>query len=176
MASHVSEGILRCGRYGRNWFRCRSYWIPQIQWKTTELPYRQGTLKIPVKLINGVTIEFSLNVFTDDSVTKILYFKKIIHTCHPLCKRLGCYHSARKTQVTERIFKLIPIHASVIYHIHWICWIHWISDSFRENSTESIEIKGSLMSLFPCNVLPVQFHFMEIISLIFWEKLECLPE
>ena len=32
-----------------------------------------------------------------------------------LHKRQIWYHSAMKTQVTERIFKLTPIHASVIY-------------------------------------------------------------
>ena len=40
-------------------------------------------------------------------------------------------HNASKTQVTERIFKLIHIHALVIYQIRWI---HRISLSFRENS------------------------------------------
>ena len=39
---------------------------------------------------------------------------------------------------TERIFKLSPIHASVIYPIPWICWIHWISHLFRENSINVI--------------------------------------
>ena len=58
------------------------------------------------------TFEFSLNVFTEFS--EILYFKKIIRTCHLLCKRPRCYHSASKTEVTEKIFKLSPIHASVI--------------------------------------------------------------
>ena len=65
---------------------------------------------------------------------KILYFKNIIQTCHLLCKRPRCYNSASKTQVAERVFKLNPIHASVIYQIPWISWIHWISDPFRENS------------------------------------------
>ena len=34
----------------------------------------------------------------------------------------------------ERIFKLNPIHASVIYQIPWMRWIHWTSKLFRENS------------------------------------------
>ena len=34
-------------------------------------------------------------------------------------------HSAIKSQITERIFKLIPIHASLIHKIPWIRWIHW---------------------------------------------------
>ena len=49
---------------------------------------------------------------------------------HLLCKRQGCYHSASKTHVTDRIFKLSPVHASMIYQI---CWIQWISVLFREN-------------------------------------------
>ena len=69
---------------------------------------------------------FSLNSL--NSVQKILYLKIICQKCHLLCKKLRCYHSASKTRVAERIFKLSPIHASVIYHIVWIRWIHRISD------------------------------------------------
>ena len=72
---------------------------------------------------------FSMNLL--NSVTKILYFQKIIQTSDLLCERSRCYHSASKTHVAEWIFKLSPIHASVIYKILWICWI---SDPFRENS------------------------------------------
>ena len=51
--------------------------------------------------------------------------------CHwsVLCKRQRYYHNTNKTQVAKRIFELSPIHASVIYQIHWI---HWISDRFRK--------------------------------------------
>ena len=48
--------------------------------------------------------------------------------------RPGCYHSASKTHVRDRIFKLSPIHASVIYHILWIHRIQWIPVPFRVNS------------------------------------------
>ena len=65
---------------------------------------------------------------------KILYFKKIIQTCHLLCERPRCYHSANTTQVARRILKFSLIHALVIYQIPWICWIHWISYPFSENS------------------------------------------
>ena len=51
-------------------------------------------------------------------------------TCHLLCKRPGCHHSTSKTHVRDRIFKLSPIHASVIYQIHWIPRIHWIQWKF----------------------------------------------
>ena len=36
-----------------------------------------------------------------------------------MCKKQKCYHCAKETQVTERIIKLTPIHASVIYQILW---------------------------------------------------------
>ena len=67
---------------------------------------------------------------------KVLYFKKTIRTCHFLCMRSGCYHSASKIQVRDGIFKLTLIHDSVIYQIPWIHWNHLISDPFRENSDE----------------------------------------
>ena len=45
-----------------------------------------------------------------------------------------------KTQVTVRIliFRLSPIHASVIYQFPWIRWIHWNPVLFRENSIASV--------------------------------------
>ena len=45
---------------------------------------------------------------------------KRARTCHLLCKSPGCYHSASKTRVRDRIFKMRQIHASVIYQIPWI--------------------------------------------------------
>ena len=36
---------------------------------------------------------------------------------HLLCKRPAYYHSASKTHVKDRILKLSPIHASVIYQL-----------------------------------------------------------
>ena len=69
-----------------------------------------------------------------NSVTKICHFSKRARTCHPatfLCERPGCHHSLCKTHVRDRIFKLNPVHASVIYQI---CWIQWILVPFRENS------------------------------------------
>ena len=51
-----------------------------------------------------------------------------------LCNKPECYHSTRKTQVTERIFKMNLIHASVIYRIHWITEFNESSAPFRKNS------------------------------------------
>ena len=64
-----------------------------------------------------------------NSVIEISVFKRIIRNC--MYKRPGCYHSASKTQVRDRIFKLTPTHTSMIYQIRWITWI---SFPFRKNS------------------------------------------
>ena len=92
------------------------------------------------------TIEFpymvSLNLL--NSVTKNIIFQKHysnLPPSHLLCKRPTCYHSASKTLVAERIFKLSPIHVSVIYQIPWI---HWISDPFRENSNVLVFLAGQI--------------------------------
>ena len=58
-----------------------------------------------------VVIEFS--EFSDRNVIKgIAVFEPVAS-----CVRDSCYPCARKTQVTERIFKLTRIHASVNYQI-----------------------------------------------------------
>ena len=54
----------------------------------------------------GETFEFSLNVFTEN-----------LPPSHLLCKRPGYYRRISKTHVRDMIFKLSPIHASVIYQI-----------------------------------------------------------
>ena len=41
---------------------------------------------------------------------------------------------ATTANLRDRIFKLIPYNASVIYQSPWLCWIHWIPIPFRENS------------------------------------------
>ena len=69
--------------------------------------------------------------FTEFSDKYICRDSKRARTCHLLCKRPGCQHSASKTCVRDGIFKLTPGHASVIYQIPWICWIHWIQWKFR---------------------------------------------
>ena len=47
---------------------------------------------------------------------------------------LSCYHSARKAQVTKKIFKLSLVHASVV---SWIRWIRRIFGFFQRNSIGS---------------------------------------
>ena len=70
---------------------------------------------------NTDTIEFSLNVFTEFS-DKI--FVITVKWLEPATTTVPARH------VPDRIFKLIPIHASVIYQIHWI---QWIPVPFRKN-------------------------------------------
>ena len=60
------------------------------------------------------------------------------------CKRPGCYNSVSKTHVRDRIIKMTPIHASVIYQIPSV---HWILVPFRENSTD-------------CNILQTVLHWL----------------
>ena len=74
-------------------------------------------------------------------MTKINWvFPKCFHwicwqnICHRATFWPGCYNSTSKTHVRDRIFKLSPIHASVIYQIPWIRWIQWIPVPFRKNS------------------------------------------
>ena len=65
------------------------------------------------------------------------YLKKkdcSIWTSYLLCKKPADYLSARKTQVTKRIFKLTSFHVSMKLQIPWICWIQWISAVFGEDS------------------------------------------
>ena len=64
-------------------------------------------LKVPMVYL-AMVFEFSLNVFTEFS--KFNDKKYVVF-------RPGCFHSASKTQVIDRIFKLTSIHASVIYQI-----------------------------------------------------------
>ena len=90
--------------------------------------------------------EFSLNVFTEftefgqDHWIHWIQWQKYfslqqkgsnLPPSHLLCKGPGCYHSTSKTYVRDKIFKLNPIHASVIYQIPRIQWILF---PFRENS------------------------------------------
>ena len=82
--------------------------------------------------------EFSLNVFTEFSEfsdKNICHYSKRAGTCQLLCKKeTRMLPQASKTHVKDRIFKLSPIHSSMIYQFPWIRWIHWIAVLFRKNS------------------------------------------
>ena len=51
------------------------------------------------------------------------------------CDRDQDATTAPARHVRDKSFKLIPVHASVIYQIPWIHWIHRISVPFRKNSS-----------------------------------------
>ena len=55
--------------------------------------------------------------FTEFSDKNICHYSKRAQTCHLLCKKPACYHNTSKIHVKDRIFKLTPSHASVIYQI-----------------------------------------------------------
>ena len=80
----------------------------------------------------------------------ICHYSKRALTFHLLRKRPGCYHSASKTHVRDRIIKLIPIHASVIYQIPEFAEFTDFNDSsapFRKNST----VSGRFLCSYECN-------------------------
>ena len=77
-------------------------------------------------------------VFTEFSDKNICYYSERARTCHLLCWNQGCYHFNSQTHVRNRIFKMTPILASLIYQIPWIRWMQWIPVPFRENSIENI--------------------------------------
>ena len=64
-----------------------------------------------------------------NSGTKIIIIKRA-QNCHLLCKGPESYHSASKTHMTDGIFKLSSIPASVTYQIPCISWNHWIQWKF----------------------------------------------
>ena len=72
---------------------------------------------------NGYLIEFSLNVsnkFAEISYKKYLYLKWLFETATFCVIHHNPTTELTKTQLTDRIFKLTPNHASVIYQILWI--------------------------------------------------------
>ena len=95
--------------------------------------------------------------FTEFSDKNICHYSKRARTCHVLCKRPTCHHSSSKTHVKDGIFKLTPIHASVIYQIPWIRWIHWKFCPFRKNSIVNQENHMIKQNVSP-KVTPLVFH------------------
>ena len=103
------------------------YFVRQTPWEFWRFKLRRNKWHFKTDfqvyvLIWMLTLEFFLNVFIEFSDKDICHYSKRTQTCHLLCKRPGCYHSASKIHVRDRIFKLSPIHASLIYQIHWIQW------------------------------------------------------
>ena len=70
--------------------------------------------------------------------TSNLYKGSNLPLSHLLCKRPGWNYNTGNTHVKDRIFKLRPIHGSVIYKIHWIPF------PFRENSNATLGLSDSV--------------------------------
>ena len=67
----------------------------------------------------------------------IFHYCKRAQTCHLFCKRPGCDRSDSNTHARDKIFKLRPIHASVIYQVPKLAEFTEFNDSsapFRTNS------------------------------------------
>ena len=83
---------------------------------TSLKPYLQRALRYvgaPTRTCN--TTEFSLRVNVFFEINDKCLCQNVILTCNLLCKRPRPYQESSKTQVRKRIFKLTPIHVSVIY-------------------------------------------------------------
>ena len=106
------------------------------------------------------TIEFSLNVLPElaqFSGKKYYIWKRLFE---PVTSLPGCYHSASKTHVRDRILKLTPIHVSVIYQIPRIRLIHWIfvcHNGEGQLVSKDARILGAMfIFLWSCKKLPSQ--------------------
>ena len=106
-------------------------------------------------------------LFTKTLIHKKIATQNVTWTWNLLCSILQFYFSASKTQVTDRIFKLIPIHATVICQIFGICWIQWKFCSIEENlltkSSSGAWIKDSLQ-------IPQLAHKASITCAVVWER------
>ena len=76
-----------------------------------------------------------------NSVTKICHYSKRARTCHLLCNRPEYYHNTSKTHVRDRIFRLSPIHASMIFRFPEFPEFSESSSPFRENSIDNPMVK-----------------------------------
>ena len=111
-------------------------------WPTTVtddyFPLFSVTLTSSKTLKSTHRTEFSPNVFTEFSkFNDKIVVKRLFKPATACVRDPRCYHWATKTQVRDRIFTLILIHASVIYQIPRV---HSIYLPFRENSNIWIEI------------------------------------
>ena len=79
----------------------------------------------------------------------ICHYSKRARICHLLCKRLGCYHHASKTHARDRIFKLSPVHSSVIHQIPWIRWIVSSIVSVRKIAVAIASCEHTFTTKFP---------------------------
>ena len=103
-------------------------------------------------------------MFSLNSVTKIFAIKRV-RTCHLFCKSPVCYHSASKTHVRNRFFKLSPIHASVIYQISLNSLkvlLHW-RKTLETTGSNWLPTLCTILPIFTCSTVP---HLTKLISFI----------
>ena len=93
------------------------------QWKFWATSWRKRKNQSSFSLFNWIFTKFN-----------ICHCSKRVRTWHPAtsCVR---DHNASKTHVRHSIFKLSPIHASVIYQISWIHWIQFREFLFHLGKT-----------------------------------------
>ena len=103
--------------------------------RSNTIPWQYTNVSVMLKVVIK-SLEFFLNE---------LFVIKRAQTCHLLFKKPGCYHSISKTHIRDRIFKLNPIHVSVIYQIPWIWWIYSIQWKFSSiGKTPLFQLKDSI--------------------------------
>ena len=107
-------------------------------------------------------MEFFLNVLTEfaqfsDKIFVITVKRfEPLSTSHLLGWRPACYHSASKTHVRDRIFKLSPIHGSMIISFAEFAEFSKSYDQFRKNSNSFI---NSLVQKELFGSIPYLYHF-----------------
>ena len=112
--------------------------------------------KFPICVNVTCLLEFFLNefyrIYRICRIWRIFLLKNCIRIFYLLCNKPGCYHSARKTQVTERILKMNLIHASLEFSLNDFLWfqrIQWI----MTKSMSSMVTRG--ITHLPTDILPV---------------------
>ena len=99
-----------------------------LNWYSSHVPessFHNNILKYPywqVWLFPKCFTEFSDEMFVKKHYIRIFNF---------FCGRPRCFDTTNEILVRDRILRLTPIQASVVYHL---LWIHFISVPFRENS------------------------------------------
>ena len=63
-----------------------------------------------------------------------IFLHKCIRTSYLLCNEPACYHSASKTYVRDRVFKMSPIDASVIISLPEFAEFSESYTPFKKNS------------------------------------------
>ena len=116
------------------------------------------------------SLEFFLNVFSGFSDKNICRYSKRTRTCQLFCERPECYHSASKTHVRDRIFKLSPIHGSEIFRFSEFVEFSESSALFKKKSIVLSVIHLDLL----INIWKVIFKLFKVIFYLIkcWSDIE----